>query len=137
MLIASENPRISDLVKYEQAPEHGFCREEVVFDVSVGPFDVTAGAVDFKIGTVLAIMPDTGYYVLRDPAGTDGSEVAAAILLENVSVASPYTKVTAAVNGAMIVREAALQFPNAHTPAQIATTVAELAAVGIKTRTGI
>ena len=128
MLIASENPRISDLVKYEQAPEHGFCREDVVVNL--------AAAADLKIGTVLAVV--AGKYVLRDPAGNNGSEVAAAVLLENVSVeATTDTTVTAAVNGAMLVREAALQFPVAHTSGEIATAVAELAAVGIKSRAGI
>ena len=132
-LIATENPRISDLVKYEQAPEHGYCREDVVINV--------AAAADYVIGTVLGKVTASGKYVPVNDAevvGQEGAEVAAAILLENVSVeAATDTTVTAAVNGAMIVRDGALVFVNAHDATERAAAVAALEALGIKTRTGI
>jgi hypothetical protein len=130
--IATENPRISDLVKYEQAPEHGWCRDDVVINV--------AAAADYKIGTVLGKVTATGKYVPVNAAavvGQEGAEVAAAILLENVSVAATTdTTATAAVNGAMIVRDGGLVFVNTHSTAERAAAVAAIEALGIKTRSG-
>ena len=130
--IATENPRISDLVKYEQAPEHGWCREDVVVNV--------AAAADYVIGTVLGKVTATGKYIPVNAAvviGEEGAEVAAAILLENVSVdATTDTTVTAAVNGAMIVRDGGLVFVNTHSTAERAAAVAAIEALGIKTRSG-
>lgn len=130
--IATENPRISDLVKYEQAPEHGWCRDDVVINV--------AAAADYKIGTVLGKVTATGKYIPVNAAvvvGEEGAEVAAAILLENVSVAATTdTTVTAAVNGAMIVRDGGLVFVNTHSTAERAAAVAAIEALGIKTRSG-
>jgi hypothetical protein len=130
--IATENPRISDLVKYEQAPEHGWCRNDVVINV--------AAAADYKIGTVLGKVTATGKYIPVNAAvvvGEEGAEVAAAILLENVSVAATTdTTVTAAVNGAMIVRDGGLVFVNTHSTAERAAAVAAIEALGIKTRSG-
>jgi predicted regulator of Ras-like GTPase activity (Roadblock/LC7/MglB family) len=130
--IATENPRISDVVKYEQAPEHGWCRDDVVINV--------AAAADYKIGTVLGKVTATGKYVPVNAAavvGQEGAEVAAAILLENVSVAATTdTTATAAVNGAMIVRDGGLVFVNTHSTAERAAAVAAIEALGIKTRSG-
>jgi len=130
--IATENPRISDVVKYEQAPEHGYCREDVVVNL--------AAAADLEIGTVLGKVTASGKYVPVNAAavvGQEGAEVAAAILLENVSVAATTdTTVTAAVNGAMIVRDDGLVFVNTHSTAERAAAVAAIEALGIKTRSG-
>lgn len=132
-LIATENPRISDVVKYEQAPEHGYCREDVVVNA--------AAAADYVIGTVLGKVTASGKYVpvnATQVVGQEGAEVAAAILLENVSVdAATDTTVTAAVNGAMIVRDGGLVFVNTHDATQRAAAVAAIEALGIKTRFGI
>jgi|SRR5690554_1812758 len=132
-VIYTEPKRISDLVKYEQAPEHGYCREDIVVNV--------AAAADYEIGTVLGKVTASGKYVpvtATEVTGQEGAQVAAAILLENVSVAATTdTTVTAAVNGAMIVRDGGLVFVNEHTTAQRAAAVAAIEALGIKTRTGV
>ena len=131
-LIATENPRPSDLVKYEEAAAFGYCREDVVINVDA--------AADYIIGTVLGKVTASGKYVPVNAAevvGQEGAEVAAAVLLENVSVeASTDTTVTAAVRGAMIVRDGALVFVNTHTDNERASAVAALSALGIETRIG-
>ena len=131
-LIATEKPRISDLVKYEEAAAFGYCREDVVINVDA--------SADYVIGTVLGKVTATDKYVPVNAAevvGQEGAEVAAAVLLENVSVeASTDTTVTAAVRGAMIVRDGALVFVNTHTDNERASAVAALSALGIETRIG-
>ena len=130
--IATEDPRISDLVKYEQAPEHGWCREDVEIEL--------AAETDLKIGTVLVKITASGVYVpvnASQVAGQEGAEVAAAVLLENVTIpAGEATTVTAAVQGAMIVRDEALIFVNTHNDTERAAAIDALAALGIDTRTG-
>lgn len=119
--------RLSNLVKAEFWTEHGYCR-------SVETVNITAGA-DLVVGSVLGLVTATGKYTISDPAATDGSEVAAAICSQNITVpAATDTSVVLFVDGPMIVGREALNYGVAHDAGQKATAESELAALGIKVR---
>lgn len=126
--IFTEPKKISDLVKEEFWMQTGWCREEVTVN--------EASAIDLTIGSVLGQVTVGGKYKASDPAAVDGSEVAAAVVLENISVAATTdTTVLVAVRGPMFVAEESLVFDVAHDPAQTTTALNELATLDIRTKT--
>lgn len=128
--VGSRAPRLGNLVKAETMIEHGFCREAVTVNV--------ASATDLSVGSVLGKVTATGKYVPRDPAGVDGSEVAAAVVIENKSVAATTdTDVAVIVRGPAIVAKDALVFDVAHDAAQTATAISEIEALGVVVRTQV
>ena len=129
-LVATRAPRLGNLVKYEEAAQHGFTREAVTVN--------TAAAQDLKIGSVLGKITANGKYTISDPAAIDGSEVAAAVVLENISTAiATDITVTVMVRGSAILGRDALVFDVAHSAGEIATVEAELAALNILVRTQV
>ena len=127
-VIFTEPTYISHLVKKEQWAEDGWCREKVTVNV--------AAETALTIGSVIAYNSSTSKYVPRDPAGANGTDVAVGVVIENITVpATTDTKVLALVDGDVIVAEEALVFDVAHTSGEKATAIAELKALGIKTRT--
>ena len=128
--IATRAPRLGNLVKAEQLVEHGYCREAVTVNI-------TAGAA-LSVGSVLGKITASGKYTTSDPAAVDGSEVAAAICLENVTVAAATdTTVTVLIRGAAIVGRDAIVYDVAHDATEAATAEAELEALGILVRTQV
>lgn len=99
-IIATEAFRFSNVVKHEYEPSIAFCREGVVVN------DVAASLVP---GVVLGKVTATGKYKVAKADATDGSEVAAAVVIEEKTVAaSTDTKVLALVRGPAIVSKAGL-----------------------------
>ena len=128
--IATRAPRLGNLVKAEQLVEHGYCRELVTVNITAGG-DVTVGSV---LGKVTA----DGKYTYSDPAAVDGTEVAAAICLENKTIAAATdTPVTVLIRGAAIVGRDAIVYDVAHDATEAATAEAELEALGILVRTQV
>lgn len=126
-LINTRKPLLGNVVKHEYAREHGFCREVVTVNI--------ADATELVNGSVLGKVTATGKYTVSDPAATDGSEVAAAIVVENKSVAAATdTEVAVLVRGPAIVVEGGLVFDVAHDAGQIATAVGEIESLGIVVR---
>lgn len=129
-LISTRKPLLGNLVKHEYAREHGFCREVVTVNV--------AADTELSVGSVLGKVTATGKYVPVNAAavvGQEGAEVAAAIVVENKSVAATTdTDVAVLVRGPAIVAEGGLVFDVAHTAVQIATAVGELESLGIVVR---
>lgn len=124
-LIATRKPLYGNVVKHEYAREHGFCREAVTVNV--------AGGVELSVGSVLGVV--AGKYVPRNPAGTDGSEVAAAIVAENKTVGDAVdVSVAVLVRGPSIVAKQGLVFDVAHNAGEIDTAVAEIESLGIVVR---
>lgn len=126
-LVATRKPLLGNVVKLEYAREHGFCREvvEVLVDSDT----------DLSIGSVLGKVTSTGQYAPRDPDATDGSEVAAAIVVENKSVtASTATDVAVIVRGPAIVAADGLVYDVTHTTTQIEEAVAEIESLGVVVR---
>lgn len=102
-LIARDNPRLSNMLKRELWSEQGFCRLAVTVN--------EASAVDYKIGQVLGKVTASGKYVQYDDAAVDGSETAAAIVLQDISIAAATdTTVLCLVKGPAIVADGGLVF---------------------------
>lgn len=97
---AIENFRFSNTVKQELWPELGWCREAVV---------VNQAAIELKIGMVLGKVTATGKYVVCKAGAVDGSEVAAAVVIEDKTVpATTDTKVLVLFRGPALVSKDAL-----------------------------
>jgi hypothetical protein len=126
-LVATRKPLLGNLLKHEYARDHGFCREVVT--VNIG------SDTDLSVGSVLGKVTATGKYTVSDPKAVDGSEVVAAIVVENKSVtASTDTSVAVLVRGPAIVAKQALVFDVAHDAGQTATAISEIESLGIVVR---
>ena len=102
-LIATENLRLSNMLKRELWSEQGYCRLAVTVN--------EATEIDYKIGQVLGKVTADGKYVEYDGSAGDGSGVAAAIVLQDISIpASTDTVVLALVKGPAIVSDGGLVF---------------------------
>ena len=124
MLIATENFRLSNVLKHEYEPSLGYCRETVV---------INDAAANLKIGTVLGVVTATGKYKVCVQTATDGSQNAAAVLMEDKTIAnSTDTKVLALVRGPAIVSKSGLVLDASFDQdAEKAAVYASLAAKGI------
>ena len=100
-ILYTEAFRASNVIKHEYEPSIAFCREVVVAN--------EAGAKTYAVGTVLGKVTASGKYKISEATAADGSEVAAAVVLEDKAVAATTdTKVLVAVRGPMIVSKAGL-----------------------------
>lgn len=100
-VIATDTPRISNVVKNELWANQGFCRAEVTVN--------EASAKTYKAGTVLGKVTANGKYKIAVETAVDGSKVGAAIVLEDYSIAATTdTKVKVLVKGPAIVSKGAL-----------------------------
>lgn len=124
-IIATDTKRLSALVKHEYEPSLGFCRAVVTAN--------EAAATEYVIGTVLGKITASGKYVVAKETAVDGSEVPAAVVLENKSIAAATdTKVLAAVRGQMILSKAEVVLDATYDDAtKKATAIAALEALGI------
>ncbi len=124
-VIATENQRFSNTVKQELWPEHAYCRKVVVMNDA---------AATLKIGTVLGKVTATGKYVVCEATAADGSEVAAAVLLQDLTLAATTdTNVLALTRGPAAVSFGALTFgASINTDGEKLTARNQLEAVGIQ-----
>lgn len=126
--VASDFKIVSDLVKHEYKPEYGYCRKVVTVNE-------TAETV-LSIGSVLGKVTADGKYKTSDPVAVDGSEAAAAVVVEAITVpAATDTEVEVLVRGPVGVLEdsaGGLVFDVAHDATQTATAEAELEALGFQ-----
>lgn len=101
MIIATDTPRLSNLVKHEYEPSLGFCRAAVTVN--------EAAATTYQVGTVLGKVTATGKYVVAKETAVDGSKIPAAVVIEDKSVAATTdTKVLTIVRGNAILSKGAL-----------------------------
>jgi Bacteriophage lambda head decoration protein D len=123
-VIATDTLRFSNTVKHEYAPSQAFCREQLTVN--------EATAKTYAIGAVLGKVTATGKYKLVDPAASDGSQTAVAVVIEDKTVpATTDTKVIAFVRGPAIVSKSALSFAVVPSAPQLAVIYASLAAINI------
>lgn len=102
-LIASDTPRLTNWLKREMWAEQGFCRLAVVAN--------EAAATTYTSGTVLGKVTATGKYVQYDDTAVDGSETAAAVVIEEVALEAATDKtVLVLVKGPAIVADGGLVF---------------------------
>jgi len=100
-IIATDTPRLSNLVKHEYEPSLGFCRAVVTVN--------EAAATTYQVGTVLGEVTATGKYVVAKETAVDGSKVPAAVVIEDKSVAATTdTKVLTIIRGNAILSKGAL-----------------------------
>ncbi len=99
-VIATDTPRFTNVVKAETLPEIAYCREVVT---------INDAAATLKVGTVLGKVTATGKYKVAVETATDGSEDAAAIVIqETVVPATTDTKILVLVTGPSAVSKGAL-----------------------------
>jgi hypothetical protein len=115
---------LGDLLKYEE--ESLYSRDQVT---------VAAGQ-NLRIGTVLGRVDANGKVKALDPAATDGTQIATAVLLQSVDATTGDKFSGIAVTRQSIVAHHALVWPAAITAEEKATATAQLEAVGILVRQG-
>lgn len=99
-LIATEKYRYSNLVKEELWHEKGYCTKQVI---------VNDAAATLALGTVLGQVTVGGKYKVAVETATDGSKVAAAIVVEAITIpATTDTKVLVMYRGPAEVSKGAL-----------------------------
>jgi hypothetical protein len=79
-VIAQDTNRFSNLVKQELWPATGYCRKEVTVN--------EAAIKTYAVGTVLGKVTATGKYKVAVETATDGSKVAAALVIADHSIAA-------------------------------------------------
>lgn len=128
-VIATDTLRYSNLVKREQWPEQAYCREVVVAN--------QASATTYAVGTVLGTVG--GKYKICKADAIDGSEVAAAVVLEDKTVAAATdTKVLVLVRGpAIISKDALVLDATINTTPEKDAVYAALEALGIRVNTTV
>lgn len=103
-----------------------FASTHINFTINDGLTDWGVGAVINFVVTKLA----NGKYYLHDPAGTDGRQVASAVLLQAANAADADVESVALVRHAKV-ESSKLVFKAGMTDAQKSTALGQLAAVGI------
>lgn len=106
-ITATEKQTLSNLVKREQWPELGFCREVATANESA--------AKTYRVGEVLGKVTTGGKLKIAVETASDGSKVFYAICLEDKVVpASTDTKVLVAYRGDMAVNKAGLYLDSSY-----------------------
>ena len=120
MPVLTQPPSMGDLLKYELNPN--YTRESVM---------LLAGT-NYPLGAVLGVVTASGKYTLSHATGTDGSETAAAVLLEAVDASAADVTGLVIVRGPVILSKAALVVDaSVDDAAKLATKHGELAALGL------
>lgn len=125
-VFATDTTRFSAVVKYENEPQLGLCRESVVIN------DPAAGT--YKVGAVLGKITASGKYRLSLSASADGSQTPVAIYIidglgssgDLTVAANTDTKAIVLARGQAIVADAALQLGTGITAAAAKTALAAL-----------
>jgi len=100
-IVSTDVARISNLVKQELWPSTGFCRKEITVN--------EAAIKTYAVGTVLGKVTATGKYKIAVETAVDGSKVAAAIVIDDYSIAAATdTKVVVLIKGPAEVSKDAL-----------------------------
>jgi hypothetical protein len=124
MSVLTNELTLGDLLKYEE--ESLYSRDQVT---------VAAGQ-NLRIGTVLGRVDANGKVKALDPAATDGTQIATAVLLQSVDATTGDKSSGIAATRQAIVAYHALVWPVAITAEEKATATAQLEAVGILVRQG-
>lgn len=124
-VIATDTARYSNLVKHELWPETGYCRKEVTVN--------EAAVKTYAVGTVLGKVTATGKYKIAVETAVDGSKVAAAIVINDHSIAATTdTKIVTLVKGPLEISKGALVLDATYdNDAKKDAVYASLEAVGI------
>lgn len=115
---------LSDVVKYEAEPS--YCRDEDT---------LASGSGIVQLGTVLGKVTSTGKFKPLAPAASDGTEKAAAVILQRSDATTTDQTVVNLKRHALVVRQH-LKWPAGINAAQQAAALDQLEAAGIVARNG-
>lgn len=125
--------RLGAVLQYEDHPEYGHCRKDVVVN--------EAAVKSYVIGTVLGLVTSTGKYKILEATAADGSQNFAGIYIgephglnKQTVAATTDTPVTILYRGPAGAGVANLVFgASVNTPTLLAAVYAQMDAVGIQT----
>jgi hypothetical protein len=132
--LASDFPILSDVVKYESNREWGRNRSDVTYN---------GAAATLEVGTVLGKVTATSKYVVLSPAASDGSQNAAAVVVEKKVVPATTDTKVMVVGGDVAyqvdvgLNTTGLILPAGITAPQLAAAYAALGAKGFQIITGV
>ena len=116
---------LGDLLKYEE--ENLYSRDQVT---------VVSGQ-NLKLGTVIGRVSATQKVKALDPSATDGSEVAAGVVLQSIDASAAEKNNGLIVSRQAIVADHALVWPVAITTEEKTAAIAQLEAIGVLVRQGV
>lgn len=116
---------LGDLLKYEE--ENLYSRNQVT---------VVSGQ-NLKLGTVIGRVSVTQKVKALDPSATDGSEVAAGVVLQSIDASAAEKTNGLIVSRQAIVADHALVWPVAITTEEKTAAIAQLEAIGVLVRQGV
>lgn len=116
---------LGDLLKYEE--ENLYSRNQVT---------VVSGQ-NLKLGTVIGRVSATQKVKALDPSATDGSEVAAGVVLQSIDASAAEKTNGLIVSRQVIVADHALVWPVAITTEEKTAAIAQLEAIGVLVRQGV
>ena len=116
---------LGDLLKYEE--ENLYSRDQVT---------VLSGQ-SLKLGAVIGRVSATQKVKALDPSATDGSEVAAGVVLQSIDASAAEKTNGLIVSRQAIVADHALVWPVAITTEEKTAAIAQLEAIGILVRQGV
>jgi hypothetical protein len=116
---------LGDLLKYEE--ENLYSRDQVT---------VVSGQ-NLKLGTVIGRVSATQKVKALDPSATDGSEVAAGVVLQSIDASAAEKTNGLIVSRQAIVADYALVWPVAITTEEKTAAIAQLEAIGVLVRQGV
>ena len=116
---------LGDLLKYEE--ENLYSRDQVT---------VVSGQ-NLKLGTVIGRVSATQKIKALDPSATDGSEVAAGVVLQSIDASAAEKTSGLIVSRQAIVADHALIWPAVITTEEKTAAIAQLEAIGILVRQGV
>ncbi len=116
---------LGDLLKYEE--ENLYSRDQVT---------VVSGQ-NLKLGTVIGRVSATQKIKALDPSATDGSEVAAGVVLQSIDASAAEKTNGLIVSRQAIVADHALIWPAVITTEEKTAAIAQLEAIGVLVRQGV
>ena len=116
---------LGDLLKYEE--ENLYSRNQVT---------VVSGQ-NLKLGTVIGRVSATQKVKALDPSATEGSEVAAGVVLQSIDASAAEKTNGLIVSRQAIVADHALVWPVAITTEEKTADIAQLEAIGVLVRQGV
>ena len=123
----NENPRLSDLILFQEGEEANYIVDLVT---------VASGTVASAVGQILGKITASGKYAQVAPAAGDGSQVAAAVLIQPFTATlGADTTFLAITRGPVIFKANGLAYTSGMTGGQKTTAQQQLQAAGMPVRT--
>jgi len=116
---------LGDLLKYEE--ENLYSRDQVT----------VVNGQNLKLGAVIGRVSATQKVKALDPSATDGSEVAAGVVLQSIDASAAEKTNGLIVSRQAIVADHALVWPVAITTEEKTAAIAQLEAIGVLVRQGV